>query len=334
MEGGSTASVFMAWKGKGDDARLFRSSSDDGARWMPQQLAGDNRGSSNRPALVAVQGLAGFAGWTLLMTWKGIADDYGLYWSLRDGGSWQAQRRANDAAGDFATSSSPSLAVVGRRPMMVWKGYRHFGSEARPAPAAAAVNPGQPVPDDPRLFWSIYDGSAWWDAQLVAGGSVGSSHGPAIAGFGANQAVLAWKGKGADQRLFWSLFDGHNWSRQGLIADVGSSDRPALAFFSGNAYMAWKGAGDDPQLYWSRLHEGSWDGQQLVQGGAFGTSHGPALAVVKGKLIMAWKGKGDDPRLFWSLFDGRSWSGQEAVAGGGVGTSDGPALASYQVFNL
>jgi hypothetical protein len=326
MADASTASVLMTWKGKGDDARLFRAGSDDGVAWSSQALAGTERGTSHGPALATVQGLSSFPNSVTAMAWKGMGDDPALYWSLGQAGSWQAQRIAGDAHGPFQSSAGPTLGIVQGMLVMAWKGARHFEDQRM----ASFTHP---VPDDPRLFWATHDGSAWSERELIAGGSIGSSHRPPLVGI-RNQAVLAWKGKGNDARLFWALYDGHAWSSQQLIASVGSSHGPGLAYFKGRVYMAWKGAGADPQLYWSTLSQGKWDAQRRVREGAFGTSHEPALAVVKGKLLLAWKGVGDDPRLFCSLFDGNDWTDQQEINAGAIGTSHGPALTSLQIFNL
>ena len=132
--------------------------------------------------------------------------------------------------------------------------------------------------------------------------------------------LMAWKGIPGDTGVY--LLQGTSpLPPQAKIAGIGTSARPAAAFFGKEFHVAWKGVGDDGGIYWSSFDGVSWAGQQNV--GGVGTGSGPALAVFDGRLYMAWRGYGDDGGIYWSSFDGVSWAGQQNV--GGVGTGSGPA---------
>ena len=92
--------VIMAWKGKGDDARIFTSEFRSGA-WSPQQAVREGTlGTSHGPAL-------GIVGDRLLMAWKGKGDDPRLFWATFDGSTWTDQRAVAD--GGVGTSLGPAI---------------------------------------------------------------------------------------------------------------------------------------------------------------------------------------------------------------------------------
>ena len=215
-------------------------------------------------------------------------------------GNWSRQ---NLTRGDRGTSHGPAVAALGNKLVMVWKGKGN----------------------DPRIFYSTFDGNGWSPQQLTRGDR-GTSHGPAVAALG-NKLVMVWKGKEDDPRIFYSTFDGNGWSPQQLTrGDRGTSHGPAVAALGNKLVMVWKGKEDDPRIFYSTFDGNGWSPQQLTRGDR-GTSHGPAVAALGNKLVMVWKGKGNDPRIFYSTFDGNGWSPQQLTRGD-RGTSHGPAVAA------
>jgi hypothetical protein len=257
--------LYMVWKGKLDDPRIFFSAF-DGSTWSPQYLTSGDRGTSHGPALAVFKN-------KLYMVWKGKLDDPRIFFSTFDGSTWSPQYLTS---GDRGTSHTPALAVYQNKLYMVWKGKL----------------------DDPRIFFSTFDGSTW-SPQYLTSGDRGTSHGPALAVY-QNKLYMVWKGKQDDPRIFFSTFDGSTWSPQYLTSgDRGTSHGPALAVYKNKLYMIWKGKQDDPRIFLSTFDGSTWSPQYLTSGDR-GTSEGPALSVYLDKLFMVWKGKLDDPMIFYS----------------------------------
>jgi hypothetical protein len=114
------------------------------------------------------------------------------------------------------------------------------------------------------------------------------------------------------------------WSYQQQVADVGTTDSPALATFQDGLFLAWKGSSDQ-HIWWSHFDGSNWSTQQQVPN--VGTTNAPALAQFQNQLYLAWKGSSDQ-HIWWSRFDGANWSAQQQVPN--VGTSNAPALAQFQ----
>jgi hypothetical protein len=81
------------------------------------------------------------------------------------------------------------------------------------------------VGDDPRLFWSTFEGNNW--SQQHGLDDRGTSTSPTLAQFN-GRLYMAWKGVGDDPRLFWSTFEGNNRSQQHGLDDRGTSTSPTL----------------------------------------------------------------------------------------------------------
>jgi hypothetical protein len=100
--------------------------------------------------------------------------------------SWSPQQLTSP---DRGTSQAPALAAYGNDVVMVWKGKD----------------------DDPRIFYSVYDGSSWSPQQLTSSDR-GTSQAPALAvrsyplggTTGGAEFVMAWKGEGDDPRIYYS----------------------------------------------------------------------------------------------------------------------------------
>jgi hypothetical protein len=224
----------------------------------------------------------------------------GYMWMARQGGDLILGGEAQNVDG-IGTSAGPALAGYG--PLyMAWKG---FG-------------------DDPRIWWSAFDGNTWTAQQTVP--KVDTSDGPALAVF-TDKLYLAWRSPEGDENIWWSAFDGSSWTAPQNVPHVGTSAGPALAAFNDKLYMAWKGFGDDPRIWWSAFDGSTWTAQANLPGAS--TSDGPALAPGPDDLLyMAWRAPTGDENIWWSAFDGSTWTGKQNVPG--VGTSASPALAGYE----
>ena len=205
--------LYAAWKGLGNDTRMFYSSF-DGNNWSPQQI-GVGGGSSNGPSLAVFQN-------RLYAGWKGLGNDTRMFYSSFDGSSWSPQQVGIGGG----SSNGPSLAVFQSRLYATWKG----------------------LGNDTRMFYSSFDGNSWSAQQVGVGG--GSSNGPSLAVF-QNHLYAGWKGLENDTRMFYSSFDGNGWGPQQPGIGGGSSNGPSLAVFQGRLYAAWKGLGSDTRMFYS-----------------------------------------------------------------------------------
>lgn len=282
----------MAWKGIGDDHQIFYSTSTDGVNWSPQ-VAIPGIGTSDSPSLAwdganlwmawkgvpgdsglffattnnpfawpanpgqLIPGVGSSAGPSVAMTpgpslaWKGVEGDSGLFFSVFTAGAnppWSAQQKI---AGVGSSDRPALIADVNGLPLLVWKG----------------------IAADSNLFASNRTSVFWQPQQKVswivpgngpAGGTdvdfPGSLFGPGVARVG-NRVMLFWRGTGEDQQIWFTqraldTVGGAQvieWSSQGNIPDVGTSHRPAAAFFLGRIHLVWKGVGNDHNIFLSRL---------------------------------------------------------------------------------
>jgi hypothetical protein len=243
---------------------------------------------------------------------------------------WDAQNWVRGVG----TSDNVSLAIAGYatftsgeyKVYMVWKG----------------------INGDQGLYFANYDGAHWSPQTNIH--NVGSSHTPALAnypvmgnGVFASGLFMAWKGVSGDQGLYFSRNpdrDPNGWFPQTPIGGVGTSDKPALAYFNNRMWMAWKGIAGDSGIYYSTFDGNQWTPQQRVYG--VGTSSSPTLAVLGNRLYMAWKGIEGDSGIYYTWISDASnaiWDAQrivayrESVTSGMawqfVGTSSAPSLTSH-----
>lgn len=261
--------IYAAWKGAGQDERMFWSSYDgfDG-RWTDQRV-GIGGGSATGPSLAVYQD-------RLFAAWKGVTGDDRMFWSSFDGVNWSPQQLGIGGG----SSDTPALAAFQDHLYAVWKG----------------------AGGDQRIFWSRFDGQQWSAQREGVGG--GTSGRPALATF-QGRLYAAWKGAGGDQRMFWSSFDGHSWSPQHEGIGGGTAVGPSLAVYAvglppadDRLFAAWRGVEGDERMFWSMFDGHSWSPQQEGVGG--GSAVRPALAAFRGKLYAAWKGVRGDDRMFWS----------------------------------
>jgi kumamolisin len=239
----------------------------------------------------------------LTMAWKGVELDDRIFWSTFNGTSWAPQQVVTGVG----TSSGVALAVFNDKLYMAWKGLIDLS--------------GATVADDPRIWWSAYDGSSWSAEQLVPGLT---STGPRLAAYN-NLLYAAWKGEFDDPRIWWSSFNGTTWAPQEDVPGVGTSVGPSLAVFQNALYAAWKGKFGDQRIWWSSFNGTTWAPQREIPGVA--STEGPSLAVFQNALYAAWKGESGDQGIWWSSFNGTTWTPQKEIPG--VATSVGPSLAVF-----
>ena len=112
-------SVFLAWKGLGNDQRIFWTQTRQLApppntgqytfSPSPQSEASDFC-TTDGPALASFQG-------NVYMAWKGEAGDHAIYWSRWDGASWQPQTKVQ-----AETRISPALVATHDAIFLVFQG--------------------------------------------------------------------------------------------------------------------------------------------------------------------------------------------------------------------
>jgi hypothetical protein len=223
--------LLMAWKGEGDDQRIFWSRSFDHETFEPHHRF-DDRTSAARPALAWFDG-------QVVMAWRGQDGDERIWWSRFDGNSWSPQA----AIAGRTTSHSPALAVAGNRLCMLWKASG----------------------DDQRIHHAFLDRGpdAIWSAGLqvtyvdnntdgAVAHSVRTSHHPVAAARG-DALMLAYKGQTGDDALWMMQWQAGEWSGPTQIPDVLSATGPGIAVIGGAVVLAWRAQGPDETLHCSRL---------------------------------------------------------------------------------
>jgi hypothetical protein len=221
--------VFAAWRGVGDDQRLFWATLvlREGMPQWSQQFPLDDRGSFSGPALASFQN-------KLHMAWRGVETDHRLFWATFDGQSDNPQWSSQCVLDNGGSSSGPALAVFRDKLYLAWRG----------------------VNDDRTLYWATFDGSAptlpcaqQWSLPHRKDDRA-SEAGPALVIF-RDQLLMFWRGvetnTSSDQRLFFATFDGQpDWSGQKLVGPLRSCRKPALATFRNKLYIADIGTLSEP----------------------------------------------------------------------------------------
>lgn len=227
--------ILMAWKGAGDDARIWYSwySPTDNA-WTPQSVAtgedGQSFGASKGPSFAVV-------GKRIVMAWKGQNSDSRVWSAFLDPFSsikpWSSQRSLGGSDGvAFGTSDRPVVANADGTLVLAWRGS-----------------------GDSNLWYATCaaDGQVWSPQRKASSGGVdySSSTGPALVAYGA-EVLLTWKGYDNDSNIWQSSMNvnagGYDWSpQQTCVGDgvaFGTAAPPALACNGEQIRMVWRGSGD------------------------------------------------------------------------------------------
>ncbi|MFD3442784.1 matrixin family metalloprotease [Streptomyces sp. NPDC058685] len=277
---GSTISLRMVWKGIEDDPGLYESTLGPDS-WTPPKRIEGPFGSTHSPSLTSFT-LSDGASMGLLMAYRGVEGDEGLYFSTSDGISWTSPKRIPDVG----SSTRPSVATYGAV-YMAWKG----------------------IGDDPGIYWSQLTGAAWEPQVRVAG--VGTTDSPTLVTF-LNRLYMFWKGVEDDSHIYYTWQDDLNpiWRPQqavtyaetategGVPVFVGTTHGPSAIIHGNRILLAWKGIESDPGIYYSYFDGSEFTGQVRVNGA--GTSQGPGVYSFGGMAHMAWKGVEGDSSIWWT----------------------------------
>lgn len=275
--------LIMAWRGIGDDDRIWLSRSIDGNTWLPQREV-PGTGTTDGPALA-------WDGNILWFAIRGVDGDDALYWATSNdlGDTWSAVTSIPGAGSTVA----PTLGISGGVPILVWRG----------------------VPGDDALYFSTWK-NPWTIPKLIPG--TGSADRPSVCiGFD-NLAHLVWRGVPGDDSLWTTSLVGQFWQPQQqlswIVAGNGSSGTvgvenpgsrvgPTITNGGGVLYLAWTGVGSDDDIYFTQAAPGpgglpsiEWSSQTNVPG--IGTSDRPAIVTFNGLPFMAWKGVEGDHGIY------------------------------------
>jgi hypothetical protein len=228
---GPSPRLYLAWKGEGNDNRLFWTrSSTDLVTFEPHRRF-DDRLSSTRPALAEFDN-------KLVMAWKSSHDDQ-IYWSTFDGNSWSPQQSIPGRS----TSHAPALAAFGNRLFMFWQGS---GNDARIFHAT--------LPTGSLGIWSGGEEVAFLRADakgMTREGVNTDSHVAAVAR-GAS-LILAYRGQPGDTAVWFMAFANGEWSAPFTVPGAGTYTGPGAAVLNGSLLIAWKALDPDSELHFSTL---------------------------------------------------------------------------------
>lgn len=274
----------MVWKGIGSDTAVYASEMQAGA-WTPQAPI-RHIGCSSSPALTQLaDASAATPTMGLLMAWKGIPGDQGIYWTRHLAGSWEGQRPLEGVG----TSHGPAVATLNGQVYMAWKG----------------------VEGDSGIYVATYDGAEGWSPQAVVPG-VGTSASPALVAF-EGSLYMFWKGAGSDSGAYYTFLDVANdpiWKPQepikyaeyetggGVPHHIGTSTALSASVRGNQIFLTWKGAGDDSTI-WCTLYRNREFGGQIPLAN-IGTSTGASTVSADGSTYLAWKGIEGDTAIYWS----------------------------------
>ena len=167
-------SVYVAWKGEGNDQGIYWTRTEQLAPAAPKgytftpspQSQISNIFTTHSPALASFQG-------RVYIAWKGEEGDYGIYWSYCENGVWQTQTKLGTAE----TENAPAMVATSDAIFLVWKGR-----------------------SDSNIRWAILGDAVGGDSAftelgpLTAGGIFfETSHAPSLTADG-NTVYMAWIG--------------------------------------------------------------------------------------------------------------------------------------------
>lgn len=280
--------LVMAWRGIGDDDRIWVSSSTDGINWTPQHIV-PGAASTDGPTLA-------WDGFTLWLALRGVPGDDGLYWATSSnfGNNWSAV----SPIGGTGSSDGPTMTIFNGAPLLAWKG----------------------IPGDTGLFYTTWNNG--WAAQKNIPG-VGSRDRPSICVDFAGVPRMVWRGVEGDDALytstllgappnvlFWQPQQRLGWVIAGNgpagtvgIGNPGSGVGPSETGAPGKVLLTWQGVPGDHGIYFTQGAAGpggipsiEWSSQAVVPG--IGTSARPSIASFGGRVHLAWKGVDDDHGIY------------------------------------
>ena len=280
--------LYMAWKGKDTDTRIWLSSF-DGNSWSDPPVTFSDRTTSCAPAIAAFKG-------RLYMAWK-RSEDAQIWFSYYNGLTWSPPKATNGNS-----THGPALAEFNGLLYMAWKGS-----------------------GDVFVWHATCNGDSqntWVHKLTINSIGVTTSHGPALAAYtegSVNKLYLAWKNSDDTKIWYASMTTNESWMSHNVTSnDRGTSCGPALATYKKywahansydpiykDLYLVWKGKGDDTKLWESAYRfkeiDELWTPQNSISS-SVETSDTPALAVFDNKLYMAWK-EANGSRIYFSHRD-------------------------------
>jgi len=284
-------SLVMAWRGSGDDDRVWVSRSVDGINWTPQHPV-PGAGTTDAPTLA----------WDGAKVWlaiRGVPDDDGLYWATSGdlGDNWSGVSPI-PGTGSLV---GPAMTVFKGAPLLVWRG----------------------IPGDDGLYYSTWNNASVppaWSAQNNIGGT-GSADRPSVCVDFNGLPRVVWRGIPGDDSLYTSTLVGLFWQPEQSVEWViagngpagtvgvgvpGSDLGPSVTSAGGKILLAWRGVPGDDGIYFTQGAAGpggqppvEWSTQAVISGA--GTSHRPAIAVLSGRIFVAWKGIDGDTSIYTTV---------------------------------
>jgi hypothetical protein len=119
--------LFLFWKGRGADNNVYFSSLDSNTStvWQPQRVVAfqiSEAGSTVFRNIGTSHGIsATLHGNRMLLAWKGVPGDAGIYFSLFDGNAFTGQIKV----ASVGTAAGPALGRIGAITHMAWKGVEN-----------------------------------------------------------------------------------------------------------------------------------------------------------------------------------------------------------------
>jgi hypothetical protein len=213
--------LYMAWRGAGDDRRLFWATFDEDAQnWNPQQQVGENFASSFGPALAVFQD-------RMYMAWNGAKDDQNLYWTTFNEatGRWNPRRDLTDRG----SARGPALVPFRNQLFMFWRG---IFEEIDNPPLPPTVH------DDDTIYFATFDGigaNPQWSPQTQVTPILRSIDMPSVAVFHgqiyiAHSPTFALGGEEEGLIIHISKFDGTNSVPTNITNFLFGAAVPLVAF--------------------------------------------------------------------------------------------------------
>lgn len=265
--------IQIVWRGPADDQGIYQGSINPDNSEFQFARSIPRIGSINGPALISSDD-----GAKLLMVWRGVGNDQGIYISESlDGKIWSPQH----IIPGIGTATRPALALFKGKLFMYWRGIND-DQGIYAASSADGVN---------------FAGNAPGTAQTVIPGK-GTVALPAVAALG-DTLYMVWPGIEFDFRLYFaSSSDGWEWSHQISLYDTVSdnfqtgqglpSTGASLVAFNDTLILMWSAetglpGGDDgagiteTSIWWSIFNGIEWGAPQPFMVST--TNEVPALAV-------------------------------------------------------
>ncbi|MEP7232916.1 MAG: hypothetical protein ABI691_21835 [Ginsengibacter sp.] len=281
----SFLNLYMVWKGGKDDNGLYFASF-DGQSWSAQYSLGD-RGSTDGPVLITVPHNDGYSS-GLMMAWKGVDDDSGIYISYNDTLSWDGWI-PQEGFHDIATAAKPALALFKNIIYLVWRGGGN----------------------DHGIYFRRNVNGTWLPQEKING--VGSTSSPCLVIY-KERLQLYWKGAEDDSNIYFTRLkeDSDNeWEDQQLLsykkaghintANAASTHGPSVIVLGEIMFICWKGIDDDSSIYMMTYENDEWTGQVKIKG--IGSANAPVAGILNDQILMVWRGVDDKGFLNTGLFN-------------------------------